>query len=100
MFAGAPAHFPHDIRAYYSSGEVKYRTLADLGVVGAVVVRTREMAEKYSWEDTVRNYAFSGMRWLSPQGEVQGVYPGFEFAVAMSPAGLEALWAGSKGILL
>jgi len=96
MFAGAPAHFPHDIRAYYSSGEVKYRTLADLGVVGAIVVRTREMAEKYSWEDIVRNYAFSGMRWVSPQGEVQGVYPGFEFAVAMSPAGLEALLADEK----
>jgi hypothetical protein len=96
MFSGAPAHFPHDIRAYYSSGEVKYQTLADLGVVGAIVIRTREMAKKYSWEDTVRGYAFSGMRWVSPDGEVQGVYPGFEFALAMSPAGLEALLADGK----
>ncbi len=96
MFAGAPSHFPHDIRAYYSSGEVKFRTLADLGVVGAIVVRTRQMAEKYSWEDIVRSYAFSGMRWMSPEGEVQGVYPGFEFAVAMSPAGLETLLADGE----
>jgi hypothetical protein len=96
MFSGAPAHFPHDTRAYYSSGEVKYRTLADRGVAGAIVLRTREMAKKYRWEDTVRSYAFSGMRWVSPEGEVQGVYPGFEFAVAMSPAGLEALLPEGK----
>jgi Zn-dependent M28 family amino/carboxypeptidase len=94
MFDGAPDSFPPDIRAYYSSGEVKFRGLSDLGVAGVIVIRTRAMARKYSWDDTVRSYAFPGMRWLRPDGQVKGVYPGLKFALSMSPAGLDRLLAG------
>jgi len=95
MFSGAPETFPHDIRAYYSSGKVKLETLADRGVRGVFVIPTREMAQKYDWEDTVRSYAFPGMRWIGPDGQVQGVYPGLEFALSLSPAGLQALLDGT-----
>lgn len=74
---------------------MKLQTLADLGVRGVIVIPTREMAQKYDWEDTVRNYAFPGMRWIGPDGQVQGVYPGLEFALSLSPAGLQALLDGT-----
>lgn len=95
LFRGAPESFPHDVRAYYSSAKVKYRELADRGVSGVLTVSTRDMNRKYGWEDTIRSYGFRGMRWLGPDGNVQGVYPGLEVKLALSPAGLEKLLAGT-----
>jgi len=95
LFSGAPESFSHDERAYYSSGQVKYRTLAERGVAGVIALRTRAMNRKYPWEDTVRSYGFSGMRWVGPDGRVNGVYPGLEFSLSLSPSGLERLLAGT-----
>ena len=95
LFSGAPASFPHDVRAYHSSGRVKYETLAKRGVVGVIAVSTREMARRYTWEDTVRGYGFHGMRWIGADGTVQGVYPGLEVGLSLSPAGLGKLLAGT-----
>jgi hypothetical protein len=40
VFAGAPARFDNDRRAFYSSGTQKLRTLAERGAVGVVFVGT------------------------------------------------------------
>jgi hypothetical protein len=95
LFSGAPESFSHDLRAYYSSGEVKYRTLAARGVSGVIALRTRAMASKYSWDDTVRSYGFRGMRWVGPDGRVKGVYPGLNVGLSLSRAGLDKLLTGT-----
>jgi hypothetical protein len=95
LFRGAPESFPSDVRAYHSSGKVKYGQLAERGVSGVIALTTRAMSRKYGWEDTIRSYGFPGMRWVGPDGEVQGVYPGLQVTLTLSPAGLEKLLLGT-----
>jgi hypothetical protein len=95
MFAGAPATFPHNQRAYYSTSHAKYPNAVERGAVGLLVFRDREHYRKYKWETTVQGYAFPGMRWVSEDGRVKGTYPQLEFAAAVSPQGLVKLLEGT-----
>jgi hypothetical protein len=95
MFGGAPAGFPADQRAYYSSGRVKMENAVARGAVGVISFYTDEFMARYPWELTVRNYAFPGMRWVAADGAVQSTWPEIRSRVVLSPAGLERLLAGS-----
>lgn len=95
MFGGAPATFPHNQRAYYSTAKAKYPNAVERGAVGLLVFRTKEHYEKYKWETTVQGYAFPGMRWLAQDGQVANTYPELEFAAAVSPQGLDRLLDGT-----
>lgn len=95
MFAGAPATFPHDQRAYYSSGLAKYGNAASRGAVATIVFYTDERLQRYSWEERVKSWDFPGMRWMSSDGSVQGVYPPIEMGIVLGPQGLERLLESS-----
>jgi hypothetical protein len=95
MFGGAPATFPHNQRAYYSTAEAKYPNAVERGAVGLLVFRTREHYERYKWETTVQAYAFPGMRWVAEDGRVANTYPQLEFGASLSPRGLEKLLEGT-----
>ena len=95
MFGGAPASFPADQRAYYTSGRVKMNNAVARGAVGAIYFYTDEFLARNPWDDIVKSYAFPGMRWVAEDGAVQGTWPEIKSGALLSPAGLERLLAGS-----
>jgi hypothetical protein len=95
MFGGAPAHFPHDQRAYYSSARVKMANAVARGAVGAIFFYTDDFLQRNPWPSIVDAYAFPGMRWVDDDGTVQSTWPEIKAAGLLSPAGLERLLAGS-----
>jgi hypothetical protein len=95
MFSGAPASFPADQRAYYSSVRVKLENAVARGAVGVISFYTDEFLARNPWDDIVKAYAFPRMRWVAEDGAVQGTWPEIRGGVLLSPAGLERLLAGS-----
>ena len=95
MFGGAPASFPADQRAFYSSGRVKMENAVARGAIGVISFYTDEFLARYPWETVVKSYAFPGMRWVAADGTVQATWPEIEGGVLLSPGGLERLLAGS-----
>mgnify|MGYP001828082724 CR=1 FL=1 len=95
MFGGAPASFPADQRAYYSSGRVKMKNAVARGAVGVISFYTDEFLARNPWDDIVKAYAFPRMRWVAEDGAVQGTWPELKGGALLSPAGLERLLAGS-----
>lgn len=95
MFAGAPAAFPHDQRAYYSSTRVKLDNAVARGAVGALLFYTDEFLARNPWEDIVDAFEFPGMRWVAADGTVQGTWPALRGAAVLSPAGLDRLLENS-----
>lgn len=93
-FSGAPESFPSDQRAYYSSRS-KLENAASRGAIGVLSFQTRERASVQPWEDTVRAHGFTGMRWVTADGRIQGTYPPIRGGATLSPAGVEKLLTGS-----
>ena len=94
MFSGAPARFPHNQRAFYSSGRNKSREAAARGAIGVLRFSTPEQLLRSPWERTVNAYAFPGMRWVDGD-HVQGLYPPIKAGATLSPAGLMTLLSGT-----
>jgi hypothetical protein len=90
-FSGAPPAFDHNQRAYFSTGQVKIGNAAARGAVARLAFFTDDRIERYDWESRVKSFAFTGMRWVNEQGDVQGVYPPVAASVVFSPAGIEKL---------
>jgi hypothetical protein len=95
MFSGAPSTFSHDQRAYYSTRDAKFPNAVERGAVGLLVVQTPEWYRKYEWDNLVRAYAFSGMRWSGKDGRIKGVYPQLRFGASLSREGLQKILQGS-----
>jgi len=74
VFSGAPAKFPHNQRAYYSSTYIKFPGLIARGAVGAVIVASAEDAKLVPWERSVAMSWMPQMRWLNDQGNPQNAF--------------------------
>jgi hypothetical protein len=75
IISGAPAKFPNNQRAYFSSGLRKWTTLIDKGAVGAVVIDSLVDARRVPWEKVVAMSWAPQMRWLDDEGTPQDAYP-------------------------
>ena len=62
LFAGAPARFDNDRRAFYSSTREKLATLESRGAVGVVFVATDEEEARRPWTRSAENWNKPGMR--------------------------------------
>jgi hypothetical protein len=95
-FRGAPAGFPHNERAFYSSGLVKRQEAVSRGAVGIISLETRERLEKYTWERLSRNAGTQPyLSWLDPSGEPADYFPEIEGSVILGPTGAAALFRGA-----
>lgn len=75
-FAGAPDTFPHNERAYYSSGVVKAREAVARGAVGVVALRSRTDQKRYTWKFVSENAGMRpGMTWINLSGEAANYFP-------------------------
>jgi Zn-dependent M28 family amino/carboxypeptidase len=75
LLSGAPATFPSDQRAYYSSSLVKQRNAAEHGAAGILMVRTDADEERTPWEQAIRRSRFPAMRWTDAHGRPHDVFP-------------------------
>ena len=64
-FGGAPDSFPHNERAFYSSGLTKAEEAVARGAVGFVGLRSRTDQNRYTWKRISENAGVRpGMSWM------------------------------------
>jgi hypothetical protein len=90
---GAPPSFPHNQRAYYSSGRTKAEEAVLRGAVGLLRLRTRIDAERVPWERMRFPAGRPGMRWLKKEGEPAGYFPTLRGSAVLSRSGARKLLA-------
>lgn len=76
IFGNAPATFPHNERAYHSSGRTKAKLAVERGAVGTIALMSKRMEEYYPWERVKREAGTRpGMAWVTLTGEAADYYP-------------------------
>ncbi|HLT91901.1 MAG TPA: M28 family metallopeptidase [Woeseiaceae bacterium] len=95
IFGGAPPTFPHNERAFYSSGRTKSRELVARGAVGVIVMRTRVDQQRYTWELITLNAGLPAMAWTDASGNVQDYHPELEGGAFVHEDVARALFAGA-----
>ncbi|SDK01925.1 Zn-dependent amino-or carboxypeptidase, M28 family [Catalinimonas alkaloidigena] len=89
MLSGAPASFPSDQRAYYSS--TKLENAVAHGAVGVINLSSRDSPR--SWDSMVRRTKQGAFRWLDAEGQPNRTHPELKAVVSVSSAGAAALFA-------
>ncbi len=95
LLRGAPARFPHDERAFYSSGRTKEETAVERGAVGMLSLRTNEQERKLPWERVARRAGQPGLSWRHADGGVQDYFPELRGSATLSREGAAKLFAGA-----
>ncbi len=96
VFGGAPASFPHNERAWYSSGRTKAGEMVARGAVGWIGLRSRVDQERVPWQRLALNAGVRpGMSWVDLSGEPRDYYPEIEGRAVISADCADALFAGS-----
>ncbi len=96
LFDGAPASFPHNERAYYSSSRSKAREAVGRGAVGTISLRSRIAQKRMSWE-RVKELAGTrpSMTWVSAGGAAANYFPELEVGAGVSAATAAQLFAAA-----
>jgi len=85
VFGGAPATFPHNERAFYSSGRTKAEEMVRRGAVGQIGLRSRVDQKRVSWERITLNAGIlQGMSWLNLSGQAADYHPEIEGSALLS----------------
>lgn len=92
---GAPASFPNDPRAFYSSVREKLRALAERGAVGVVFVSDPVRETKSPWARGAANWARPGMRLRDPDGKPLDTFPQLVASASISADAARKVFAGS-----
>jgi Peptidase family M28 len=96
MFDNAPASFPHNQRAYYSSSRSKSREAVRRGAVGTISLRSAHIEEMYPWERAKRDAGTRpGMAWITLTGEAADYFPELRGAVLISADAGSELFSGT-----
>ncbi len=75
-FGGAPDSFPHNERAFYSSGLTKAEEAVRRGAIGYVRLRSRTDQRRYTWKRLSENAGVRpGMSWVNLSGEAANYFP-------------------------
>jgi Zn-dependent M28 family amino/carboxypeptidase len=95
---GAPASFPADERAYYSSTTLKTRTAASRGAVGVLTLVTPESEKRRPFARFAADHDRVSMDWMD--GETPGDQaPGVQARAVLSRRGAEILFTGAPRTL-
>ncbi len=85
IFGGAPATFPHNERAFYSSGRTKRDEMVKRGAVGYISMRSRIDQKRREWEVVTLNAGVTaGMSWINLSGHAADHHPELEGSAAIS----------------
>jgi len=91
----APARFPSEPRAHYSSGRLKAANAARRGAVGFLLFATPEEHRRVPWSRIIQNPDFTSVRRLRPDGNPDGVEPTLQGGALLGPEGARMLFASS-----
>ncbi|MEO8276714.1 MAG: M28 family metallopeptidase [Thermoanaerobaculia bacterium] len=95
MVKGAPASFPTDQRAHYSSTRLKAELAEQQGAVGILMVRDRDEEKRVPWQ-RVQSYADRPRTaWIDNNGSIHDAFPGLALTALLSPKGAKKLLKGS-----
>lgn len=96
VFSGAPAAFPHNELAFYSSGRTKVQEAIRRGAVGFVGLRSRKSQESVPWERYKKlTGSRPGMAWVNLSGEAADYYPELLGSATISAATAHELFEGT-----
>jgi len=96
MFGGAPDRFPHNERAYYSSGLVKAEEAVARGAVGSLNLRSRTDQRRYSWKRISENAGVRpGMSWINLSGDAANYFPELQGGAVINVPPAEELFSRS-----
>jgi Zn-dependent M28 family amino/carboxypeptidase len=91
MISGAPARFPNDQRAYYSSAKVKEETAAAHGAIGIVSIRSITDERRYPFEKSAKQSDMVSMKRLE-NGEPADTFPQIRGFANVSRSGAQLLF--------
>jgi hypothetical protein len=96
IFGGAPATFPHNERAYYSSGLAKSEEAVRRGAIAIVSLRSRVDQKRYSWE-RITQFATGqpGMSWINLSGQAANYFPELQGGAIVNVPSAEDLFSRS-----
>ncbi len=94
MLANAPARFPSEPRAHFSSTQLKAENAARHGAVGTIGILTDQDMARYPWARMVAA-GDRTVRWLHPDGRPEGSVLALKGGFVASPAGGRKLFASS-----
>ncbi len=93
LFGGAPDTFPHNERAFYSSGLTKAEEAVKRGAVGTISLRSRISQKRYSWKRVSENAGVRpGMSWVNLSGEAANYFPELQGAALLNVPPAEDLF--------
>ena len=95
LFGGAPAAFPNDQRAHYSSRRLKAELAERAGAVGVLTMYDAVDEKRVPWQRIASHADRPRTAWLHPDGTIADGFPGLAFAATLSRAGASKLLAGS-----
>jgi hypothetical protein len=96
VFGGAPERFPHNERAFYSSGRTKAGEMVKRGAVGIIGLRSRTDQKRVPWERLTLNAGIlQGMSWINLSGQVTDFHPEIEAAATFSVPTAKDLFAAA-----
>lgn len=91
LFAGAPASFDNDRRAFHSSTREKLAELARRGAVGAVFVSTAEDEKRRPWARSAAAWDHPGMRLGGADGRALDTFPQLRVIAQVNAANAGAI---------
>ena len=89
----APAIFPSNERAYFSSAATKYAEAVKRGAVG--VISLSIAGSLAGWEAMVKRADQGSYRWAEADGRLQPDFPELKVVAALNPARADMLFAGT-----
>ena len=89
----APAIFPSNERAYFSSAATKYTEAVKRGAVGVISLSTG--GSLAGWDAMVKRAYQGTYRWAETNGQLQPDFPELKVIAALNPARADMLFAGS-----
>jgi len=94
MFGGAPDHFPHNERAFYSSGLTKAEQAASRGAIGSIGLRSRTDQKRRTWKRMSENAGVRpGMSWINLSGEAANFFPELQGSATINVPPAEELFS-------
>ena len=96
VLGNAPATFPHNERAFYSSGRTKIKEAIARGAIGSIGLKSKRSEEYYPWERVKREAGTRpGMAWVTLSGEAADYYPEFRGGASINVDVARELFAGT-----
>jgi hypothetical protein len=96
IFGGAPATFPHNERAYYSSRRVKAEEMVKRGAIGSIGLRSLVDQGRRPWDVIILNAGLRpGMSWINLSGQASDYHPEIQGQATVNAPTSTELFAGT-----